>query len=149
MENKNVEVKTKESRKKIAKEPTSPLWEHAKRELDLTGMFKSEVEWDKKIANSVLELIKVFLEQEHTGFSAITTLMLFNKLVKFENLTPITSNPEEWMEVGPNIWQNKRNPVYFSHDQGKTFYDINTVFDKQEENNLISKIKKFLSSFFK
>jgi len=115
-------------------ESESNLVNHAKEELKLAGMISNGTETDDKynnlVANSVIELMKTFASQGHSGFSAGMVRELFNKLSQFQTLTPITSNPEEWMDTSeycgePNtLWQNKRNPATFSKDGGKTWYNL-------------------------
>ena len=55
---------------------------------------------------------------------------IFSRLASFKTLTPLTSNPEEWMEVGGGTWQNNRSSDCFSTDGGKTYYSID---DKNRE----------------
>ena len=63
--------------------------------------------------------------------SSALTLEIFNKVVNFKILTPITNDPNEWNNVNEYcrkndkpLWQNKRDPSYFSKDGGKTFYTV-------------------------
>lgn len=106
----------------------SNLINHAKYELDKAGMFDSDADYGGALAGAVMELIKVFADQHHSGMSAQMTIHLFTELASFRPLTPITSDPEEWGHVadtneGP-LWQNKRRGTSFSRDGGKTWYDI-------------------------
>lgn len=147
MKNKKLNGLKKEDSVGLKKEDgVCPLYSYAKKELELAGLLNSDSELDRCVARDVLELIKVFSKQGHSGFSAITTLNIFNKVARFENLTPLTSNPEEWIEVGPDLWQSKRNPSCFSHDGGKTFYNIN---EKLKRKNIITKIITFLKDLFR
>lgn len=120
--------------------PNSGLYAHAERELKLAGMFDKDSDYDGMLGESALELIDTFATQEHSGASAALTTRLFKKLAAYENLTPITADPMEWQDVSATmggkkpVWQNKRNPKYFSEDGGKTYYcfeDMNRgVFGK-------------------
>ena len=107
----------------------SNLIEHAKRELKLAGMFDKDADYNGALAPEILEVVKVFSESEHSGASAAITIGILEKLLRFENLTPITNNPEEWEKVSEinqeEMWQNKRNPAIFSKDAGKTWYNLN------------------------
>ena len=51
-----------------------------------------------------------------------------------ETLTPITSSPDEWMEVGEQdgkqLLQNTRQSSCFSTDGGNTYYDIDAGDDR-------------------
>jgi hypothetical protein len=106
------------------------LVDFAQHELELAGLFSKESDYDGMLGDSVLELVKTFAAQGHSGFSAGLTTEIFTKLSKYEPLSPITSNPDEWMNVaeyfdGNGVWQCRRNPSLFSRDGGKTWYHLN------------------------
>jgi hypothetical protein len=105
------------------------------------------------IGKAVLELMKTFANQGHSGFSAAWARELFNKLSKYETLTPLTNNPDEWMDVNDicpgkagEMWQNKRNPAIFSKDGGKTMYHVDgkTIKDGIVEGIRLFKNKHIL-----
>ena len=107
----------------------SNLVRHAEYELQRAGLFDKDADYGGEIAPHVLNLIKEFSEGEHSGGSAYLTIDLFTRLAKFKTLTPITSDPSEWMNVseasgGHPMWQNTRMSSCFSQDGGKTYYDI-------------------------
>lgn len=116
-------------------ELTESSIDHAEYELRRAGLFDDDSDYNGMIGRAVLELMKVFSEQGHSGFSAAWVRDLFNKLSNFETLTPITSDPEEWMDCREycsdckDMWQNKRNPAVFSYDGGKTWKNVddNTI----------------------
>jgi len=56
----------------------------------------------------VRELLHVFASQGHSGFSAAITAELVGKLLRFEPIGPLTGEPDEWHEVGPGVFQNRR-----------------------------------------
>lgn len=105
------------------------LVDHAERELKLAGLLEADSDYNGALGKAVLELIELFSKQGHSGFSATLVRELFNRCSNFENLTPITSNEEEWEDMsnygGDPLWQSKRNPTYFSKDKGKTWYNLN------------------------
>jgi hypothetical protein len=108
---------------------------HAREELQRAGLFDKDSDYGGMLGEAVLELVQKFAEQGHSGFSAQMTLHIFNKVARFQTLTPISSDPTEWMEVtqyfnGKGVWQNRRNPAVFSEDGGKTWYDL----DERERN---------------
>jgi len=115
----------------------SNLVKHAEYELKLAGLFDKDSDYDGMLGEAVLELVKVFAKQGHSGFSAQTVLQLFNEVASFKNLTPIGKSDDEWMDVsgmtadGKGMWQNKRRGTTFSRDGGKTWYDI----DDESLNN--------------
>jgi len=102
----------------------SNLTKHAKRELELAGLFDKDSDYDGEIGKAVMELVRVFSKQGHSGFSAGMTLSIFNKVASYKTLTPITGNPEEWMKVDDEMWQSTRCPSVFSKDGLKTWYDL-------------------------
>jgi len=97
----------------------SNLIEFAETELRLAGFF----DYDGAIGEAVMELIKVFAEQEHSGMSASRCRQLFNKVAAYETLTPITDELDQWIEVdGKGLFQHKRCSNVFKDANGS--YDI-------------------------
>ena len=105
----------------------SALRQYALEELQRAGMLSVKPgdvydEYNEMCAKAVLELMDVFTEQGHSGFSASMVLGMFNEVANWRPLTPLTDGPEEWHEVGENMWQNRRRPDAFSEDGGHTYY---------------------------
>ena len=48
---------------------------------------------------SCLELVELFNSQGHSGYSAAAVMDITLKLFRFENLTPLTGDPDEWQLV--------------------------------------------------
>ena len=90
------------------------LFRHAKRELELLGE-------DEDFIENYLDIIRVFQTQGHSGGSAGVFIPTLLKLLNFENITEITNDPIEWIEVGENLWQNTRNSKLFSQDGGLSY----------------------------
>ena len=97
---------------------------HAERELKLAGMFDKDADYSGALAPTIVRVVKVFSKQEYSGAAASIAISILGKLLRFQTLTPITSNPDEWVDVGNSMWQNKRNPAMFSKDGGKTWYQV-------------------------
>jgi hypothetical protein len=107
----------------------SPLVTHAERELRLAGMYDEDADYGPgAIAGEVLSLVRVFADGRHSGGSAALTLALFERLARFKTLSPITSDPADWIdrtEISREpLWQSTRDPSIFSRDGGKTWYGI-------------------------
>jgi hypothetical protein len=103
----------------------SNLVDHAKREIQAAGLFDADSDYDGETGKAALELVEVFSKQGHSGGSAHLVLEVFNRLARFKPLTPLTTNPDEWMEVEDGkMWQNLRQSSVFSNDGGKTAYDV-------------------------
>ena len=73
---------------------------------DDEGKFKEEMQ--EAICKHVLELLKVFADEGHSGTTAPYTVNMFKKLAMFEPLVPLTGEDWEWNECGNGIFQNKR-----------------------------------------
>ncbi len=108
------------------------LVDHAKKELDLAGLFDKDSDYGGMVGKAVMELCKCFAGQGHSGFSAGMVLDLFRRLGKYDPLTPITDASDQWEDVSesggkgsPKMWQCKRNPSLFSENGGKSYYDVN------------------------
>jgi hypothetical protein len=90
----------------------------------------SDEKYVQRIGNCVYEICKLFAEQGHSGLSASITLQLLDELlVKGNTLSPLTNNPDEWMDVtemsGYKLYQSKRKFSCFSDDNLNTYYDTN------------------------
>lgn len=104
------------------------LVDHAKRELELSGLLDKDSDYNGELGKAVLELIEVFEKQDHSGMSAHLTGYYFSLLADFKNIAPISSDSEEWFDHGvvneEPLWQNKRRGSTFSRDGGRTWYDL-------------------------
>jgi len=126
---------------------TESLVDHAQNELELAGLFDKDADYGGMIGKAVLDLMKTFADQGHSGMSAMWVRDLFNKLGNYENLTPITSDPKEWEDVtaagigtsNGTLWQNRRNPAIFSIDKGNSWYNVN---DTQLKDGLLIVLNK-------
>ena len=96
---------------------------------------------------ALLELCEVFSNQDHSGMSAGVVSSLFSRLVKSLPLTPLTGTDDEWIEVGENLYQNKRCPSVFK-ENGKAYQHDYYIF--VEPNGVCytsSDSKKEITSF--
>jgi len=100
--------------------------DHAERELYAAGLFNKDSDYGALIGKSVLAAAKEWGKVGHSGASHQIALAAFNKVINFEVLTPLTSDPNEWNDIsdmcGKNNWQSKRQSNCFSADGGKTYY---------------------------
>ncbi len=106
----------------------SNLVDYAEAELERTGMGKDAQDVDKWMHDNVIAVVKAFSEGGHSGASASYAVGIIEKLLRYEPLTPLTYEPDEWMDVsemsGQPMWQNKRKFSVFSKDGGKTHYEL-------------------------
>lgn len=93
--------------------------EFAREELDRAGLFDDSSDYGGALGDAVIDLIQVFSDQGHSGFSAGMVTQLFERLARYQPITPLTGDPDEWNEVGDGIWQNRRCPsVFKTHKDG-------------------------------
>jgi len=101
----------------------SNLIKHAERELKLAGLFDKDSDYNGMLGDAVMELMKVFSNQGHSGMSASMVSSLFDKLSRFKQLTPLTFKDDEWNEPGENSYQNKRRSSVFKDGKdGKPYF---------------------------
>jgi hypothetical protein len=97
------------------------LVKHAKNELELVGEEPEVIEW-------YLQIVAKFAEFGHSGATAEHTTQTLERLLRYRNLSPLTDDPEEWLDVSKyfeeegEVLQSKRNFEAFSQDGGKTYY---------------------------
>lgn len=109
-------------------ERDSNLVKHAEFELRRAGLFDADADYGGMVAEAVMNLVRVHAKEGHSGNSHAVALSIFNIVVNYKTLTPITGDPAEWFEVdrdGPaRCWQNRRMSSCFSNTAGKSYYDI-------------------------
>lgn len=109
----------------------SNLVRHAEFELRRAGLYDKDSDYGGELAPAIVACVEKFASFGHSGGSAGISIAILEKLLRFQTLTPITSDPAEWMEVGPGVWQSNREPATFSEDGGKTWYNL----DDPEKKN--------------
>lgn len=105
------------------------LAKHAWDELDRAGLFDRDSDYDGMLGRAVMDLVNVFVGQEHSGASAYIVSALFVDLVQFKPLSPLTDAADEWFQHDDSLWQSTRRADAFSADGGKTYY----IVGKREE----------------
>ena len=108
----------------------SALILHAKREMAAIGYAPTDVDQEDGpnlwIQQNVLELLRVFSKQGHSGSSAPYCIEMFTKLALFKPLGPLTGEDSEWVEVGEGLFQNVRCSRVFKDATGRA-YDIDGI----------------------
>ena len=65
-------------------------------------------------------------------------MSIFDRVINFKTLMPITSDPEDWEDrsemSGEPFWQSKRDPSYFSKDGGKTWWCLDGEPPRERTN---------------
>lgn len=98
---------------------------HAKRELPPADGDNMQALMNQQL----LELVLVFSTHGHSGFSASYATSALGKLLAFEPLGPLTGEPDEWIDHGYSI-QNNRASHVFMGDKDRfdgAAYDIQAV----------------------
>lgn len=109
------------------------LRKHAETELRLNGMDpNSRIKGPNRcIARHIIKMVDCFAREHHSGSTAAYTIGALEKLLRFEPLTPLTGENDEWNEVADNLWQNKRCSHVFKTDteaydiKGRVFVEPN------------------------
>lgn len=122
----------------------SRLIDHAHRELELLlpdANAEAALYGPSFIKAAIMPMIGVFAASGHSGGSAETVLPLLAKLLRGENLTPITDDAQDWVDMTAMgdplspMWQCRRNSSFISGDAGRTYWDVN----EQTGNGIIRK----------
>lgn len=109
------------------------MTERAIEELKLAGFYDKDSDYEGKIGKAVEELLKVFENQGHSGFSAHVVIDIFSKIAGGGILTPLKGTSDEWNEICGTI-QNKRCYSVFAENKfGQEAYDVNGIIF--EDNN--------------
>ena len=93
---------------------------HARRELELLGE-------EPEMVACLIAAVEGFASYPgHSGGSAACAIGMLERLLRFQNLAPLTDDPAEWQDQsgisGVPVWQNHRNSEAFSDDGGKTYW---------------------------
>lgn len=81
----------------------------------------SENELQELMKNSILDCVGSFIG--HSGFSAPFAIDSIHRLLQFRPLTSLTGEDSEWIEVGENLWQNKRSSNIFKDNKSAYVVD--------------------------
>jgi len=130
----------------------SNLLKHAERELSLIG-YDGKDEYNNMAKAAIMELLSTFANQGHSGFSANYVTDVFNKLARFETLSPLTGEENEWNDVTEmsgdrkTLFQNNRNSAVFKDDTG--CYYINACLWIEDNGNTYAnkKSRGYIKSF--
>lgn len=105
---------------------------HARRELEIAGLFtpNKEEEYDGFIGKGVLAMVKLFDEWSQNDPQKMTALnSVFRYVISGDLLSPPTNDPDEWEDVeveGQTVTRNKRNPMFITRDDRKTWFNLRT-----------------------
>jgi hypothetical protein len=105
------------------------LADHARRELELIGTTRD----DLKLADSLIKAVEAFAAYGHSGGSHPWAVDTLTRLLRYEPLTPLTTDPGEWQQQGSfdgeTLWQNRRDSRALSLDGGRTYWLVDEMTD--------------------
>ncbi len=110
----------------LAMQHESNAEKHARHELKLAGWFDDDAFYGDMMGHAVMDMMKLFAMEGHSGMSAGVATSLFSKLSRFEPLVPLTGEDDEWVchDYGEGShYQNKRCSHVFKDEDGRA-YDI-------------------------
>lgn len=112
---------------RILRDRDGNLVGHAQRELE--SSYRSGEGMNIAMADHLIDMVRVFSAEGHSGFSAGYATSALGALLRFEPLGPLTGEDGEWMEVGEQngkpLYQNRRCGRVFK--EGDDAYDIDGV----------------------
>ena len=108
----------------------SELVGHARRELELAGLFtpNKENDYDGFIGKGTLALIKLFddwCKDDPQKMQAVSSV--FSYLIAGDLLSPPTNDPDEWEDFeieGQTVKRIKRNIFFITRDDRKTWFNL-------------------------
>lgn len=92
----------------------SDLSKHAIGELSL-------IKEDTKIILWYVSVIEAFNIMQLGPEATDHCIGTLNRLLRYENLAPLTDEPREWVQIGDELWQSIRNRDAFSNNGGTTY----------------------------
>ena len=109
--------------------------EYGRKELERIGYFKEgDDPYNDTVANAILELLEVFDNQGHSGFSAPYVADMFHRLAMFKPVSPLTGEDDEWNDIGDGgSLQNKRYSAVFKGKDGTAYNIQGKVFTDDGE----------------
>jgi hypothetical protein len=109
-------------------------------EQELARIPKDDDGMQEHINRHILDMVKVFCEEKHSGFTASYTVNILERLLRYLPLSPIEDTLEDWNDVGGGYYQHRRcsrvlkdknkfegkayivDAKIFSDDGGKTWF---------------------------
>lgn len=105
----------------------SNLTDHARRELEVAGYFDASGPYDGMIGPAIMTMIEAFAKEGHSGLSASIVISVFERVARFEPLTPLTGADDEWNEIAGSMFQNRRCSHVFK-ENGRAYDSTGRIF---------------------
>jgi hypothetical protein len=81
-----------------------------------------------------MAIVELFSDQDHSGFSASIATGMINRLLKWENLSPVEDKEELWVDVTDGLFQHKNAPGLFKNKGEKPYYLDGLIFRDEDED---------------
>lgn len=104
------------------------LYDYAERELDLIGLDESE-DINGMMRRHILNMVRTFADEGHSGFSASYAIQCLEKLLRFEPLTPLTGEDWEWCEISRDLTGSNQGTLYQNARCSRVFKDDEGAYD--------------------
>lgn len=87
----------------------------------------TRAKWDPDDIAAMTEILEKFFAQWDSGGAVHAVAPVLQRLIAGKPLSPLTGDEDEWIEVGPGVFQNRRLGSVFKDPRfydGKLAYDI-------------------------
>lgn len=94
-------------------------------ELRRAGLFDADSDYGGMLGEAVMKMLRQFEEEGHSGMSASMAISIFERLARFEPLSPLTGDDDEWHDPWDDApWlQNRRCSHVFKDKATGEAYD--------------------------
>ena len=115
------------------------ITDFARDELESIGLGENcQDPMDQDMRKCILDMIDMFADQGHSGFSANYMISVVTRLMNIKPLGPLTGDDSEWTLVqdDPVLYQNKRYSAVFKDGNGRAYdIDARVVKDQWKDSN--------------
>lgn len=85
---------------------------------------------EDKMCRDVMQLVRVFSNQGHSGASAEYCTTIFRRLMSRRPLTPLTGEDDEWETTPLGSVQNKRYSCVYKKEDGQAYDSCARIFSE-------------------
>lgn len=101
---------------------------YAEEELKRAGWYDKDAFYGDMMPKAVLRAVKLHGIEGHSGMSNGIAVNIIESICRFEPLTPLTGEDDEWNEVGSGVFQNRRKSDVFKESDGKAYWSNGRIF---------------------
>jgi hypothetical protein len=81
----------------------------------------SLIQEDSKVILWYVSVLEAYNAMNLTEEASDHCLQVINRLIRYENLAPLTDEPMEWVKIGDDYWQSIRCYDAYSKNGGETY----------------------------